>query len=133
MGDVSVEWENEPLPDSSMGSLTEVLGAQAFSDLQAVPHAPADDWISHSGTGLILPAQDMQPLGNEWMLSNPFDIWAGMPDDSAVWERVFEMQDQEFGFPTFDASRQLPPSDQLGEPETEDAAERDYAQELRRD
>lgn len=133
--DVNMEWENETLPDCEMGSLTEMLGAQTFSELQVVPNAPADDWISHSGTGLILPAQDMQPLGNEWMLSNPLDTWAGMTDDSAIWERVFEMQDQEFGFPTFDASHQLPSSDQLGEPEIEgqDAAERDYAQELRRD
>lgn len=130
-----MEWENEALPDCAMGSLIEMLDAQTFSELQVVPNAPADDWISHSGTGLILPAQDMQLPGNEWMFSSPFDIWAGIPDGSAMWERVFEMQDQEFGLPTFDASRQLPSSDQLDEPEVEgqDAAERDYTQELWRD
>lgn len=125
---VDTQWDDQPVPDSFMGALTEMLDVEAVPDLQVAANAPTDDWITHSGTTFISSAEDIQMPGNEWMLRDPFEAAAGIPDVSALWQQVFGIQDEEFGFATFDANRQLPSSDPLGEPEIEgqDVAEQDF-------
>lgn len=100
---VYMDCENEPFPDSSMGSLAETWDSRAFDDLQVVANASTNDRISHSGMGFVFPEEERQTQWeNESMLQNSLETWAGMPDDSALWQRVFEEQNLEFGFPTFD-------------------------------
>lgn len=102
-GSVHVGWENEPMPDSCMGSLAETRDSRTFPDLQVVANASTDDKISHSGMGFVMPEEEMQTQWeNESMLQNSWEPWAGMPDDGALWQRVFEELDLEFGFATFD-------------------------------
>jgi ankyrin repeat protein len=127
---VDIQWDTQPLPDSFMGALTEILDAEAFPDLQVVANAPTDDGFSHSGTGFILPAEYIQLPGNEWMLRDPFEAGTGMLEESTLWQQVFDMQDEEFGFASFDPSCQLTSSAHLGKPDIEgqDAAERDFVQ-----
>lgn len=114
------------IPASSMGSFAETLEGQA---LQVVTNSPTDEWISHSGTGFILPADDAQLPEIDWMLQNPAEAWDGMPDESAVWQQLFDMQDEDFGLEKFDGGWQLPWSGPLGEPRTEweDEAQREFS------
>lgn len=96
-------WEDEPMPDACVGSLAETRDLLAFPELKLAANASTDDRISHSGMGFVLPGEDMQTQqGDESMLQISWEPWAGMPDDSALWQRVFEEQDLEFGFATFD-------------------------------
>lgn len=113
------------IPATSKGSFAGIFEAQA---LQGVANNPTDQRISHLGTGFILPGDDMYFPGDEWMLQNPFEAWAGMPDDSALWQQVFDMQDEGFELAKFDESRQLPWSDPWSEPciDGEDEAEPDF-------
>lgn len=122
---VPMEWADEP--DYAMGSLGEISGARVFPDMEIVANAPTDDWTSHSSTGFVVSEVDMQLPGNEWTLDNYFEPWAEMSLDGVFWQQGFETQGLDFGFPTFDVSRQLPSSDQLDELEIEgqDVAERD--------
>lgn len=129
-GGADIQWDNYLVPDSFTGALTEISDAQAFADLQVVANTSTNDWISHSGAGFVFPEEDMQLPGTDWMLQNPFDAWAGMADDNALWQQGFEIQDLDSGFASFDPSRQLPFSDQLEEPDIEgqDVVERDFTQ-----
>lgn len=96
---VHVGWDNEPMP----GSLAETRDPRAFDDLQVVANAYTDDRTSHSGTGFVLAEGGLQTQwGDKSMLQNSLEPWAGMPDDGALWQRVFEEQDLEFGFASFD-------------------------------
>lgn len=101
-------WEDEPMPDASIGSLAETRDSPASPDLKVVANASTDGRISHSGMGFILPEEDMQmQWGDESMLQNSLESWAGVPDDGALWQRVFEEQDLKFGFTTLDAGLQM--------------------------
>ncbi|POS80964.1 hypothetical protein DHEL01_v200637 [Diaporthe helianthi] len=132
MGDLNFEWGHAPLPNYFMGPLTDVSHVQVFPELQLAPNAPANDWLTHTGTGFGFPPGDMQLAGNEWMPQNAFGAWAGMPDDSTLWPQwigmqdvdfgmgVFNMQDADFGFGILDSNRQPPPTYPLGEPVIED-------------
>lgn len=98
---VHVGWDNEHMP----GSLAETRDPRAFDDLEVVANAYTDDRTSHSGTGFVLAEGGLQTQwGDKSMLQNSLEPWAGMPDDGALWQRVFEEQDLEFGFATFDAA-----------------------------
>lgn len=115
------------MPAASMGSFAETLEAQALQD---VADGSTDERTSHFklGTGFVLPEDDMQLPEVEWMLQNPSEAWAGVPDDSALWQQVFDMQDEEDGFAKFDQGRQLPWLDPLSAPciDGEDVADRDF-------
>lgn len=98
-----VGWEDEPIAESSMRSLAETRDSRTLPDLQVVANASTDGRASHSGVGFVLPEEEMQTQwGDDSILQTSCEPWAGMPDDSALWQRVFEEQDLEFGFATFD-------------------------------
>lgn len=100
---VYMGWGDEPIPDSSMGSLTERRDSRAFDDLQVMANPSTDDQISQSGMGFVLPEEEVLPRwGHESILQSSWEPWAGMQDDSALWQRVFEEQDLQFGFAKFD-------------------------------
>lgn len=101
-------WENEPMPDACVGSLAGRWDSPAFPDLQVVTNASMEGQVNHSGMGFVLPEEEMQTQwGDESILQSSWEPWAGMPDDGALWQRVFEEQDLEFGFATFDADPQM--------------------------
>lgn len=111
---------------TSTGSFAEMFEAQAW---QVTANSPTDERTSHLDTGFILPADDAQLPEIDWMLQNPSEAWAGVPDDSALWQQVFDKQEEEFGLEKFDEAWQLPWSDPLGEPcvDGEDEAQRELS------
>ncbi|KAJ0120529.1 hypothetical protein J7T55_015258 [Diaporthe amygdali] len=134
--EVDLNAEYEPMPDSSMGPLTEILGTQSFPGWQIVANTSMNDRVGYSDMGFVLPEEDMQTQWeNESTFQNPFETLVRMPDDSALWQQVFEMQDQELGIATPDAGLQMSTSDNSGRPDVEgqDAAEQSCKPEVHGD
>lgn len=98
-----MDWEDEPMPDACVGSLAGRRDSPAFPDLQVVANASTDGRVSSSGMGFVLPEEEVQTQwGDESIVRSSLEPWAGMPDDGALWQRVFEEQDLQFGFATLD-------------------------------